>query len=63
MILGRLSDTGLNVDKAAELLSAGDAGILEIAKMVGFHARSNFGKAFQKHFGHTPMDYRKNTKD
>jgi AraC-like DNA-binding protein len=98
IILGRLPDTGLNVEvlarlmnvsrptlyrkirslsdrtpnewvnairlnKAAELLSGSDARILEIAKMVGFHSRSNFGKAFQKHFGLTPMEYRKRTTD
>jgi len=53
----------IRLNKAAELLSATDSKILEIARMVGFHSRSNFGKAFQKHFGLAPMDYRKRTKD
>lgn len=48
----------IRLDKAAELLSAGDHKVLEIAQMVGFHSRSNFGKAFLKHFGMTPMEYR-----
>jgi AraC-like DNA-binding protein/CheY-like chemotaxis protein len=49
----------IRLDRAAALLSTGDAKILEIAKMVGFHSRSNFGKAFVKYFGVTPMEYRR----
>ena len=48
----------IRLNKAAELLSAGDRKISEIAQMVGFHSRSNFGKAFLKHFDMTPMEYR-----
>jgi len=48
----------IRLNKAAELLSAGDRKVLEIAQMVGFHSRSNFGKAFLKHFGMTPIQYR-----
>jgi AraC-like DNA-binding protein len=43
--------------KAAELLSAGGYKVYEIAKMVGFNSRSNFGKAFMKQFGVTPKEF------
>jgi len=43
--------------KAAELLSAGNNKVYEIAKMVGFNSRSNFGKAFMKQFGVTPREF------
>lgn len=48
--------------KAAELLSTDDCKIIEIVKMVGFHSRSNFGKAFLKFFGITPRTYRRMSK-
>lgn len=50
--------TIIRLNKAAELLSAGDNKVLEIARSVGFHSRSNFGKAFVKHFKVTPLEYR-----
>ncbi len=48
----------IRLNKAAELLSAGEYKVHEIAQLVGFHSRSNFGKAFVKHFRVTPMEYR-----
>ena len=51
--------TAIRLNKAAELLSAGDGKVMDIAVRVGFHSRSNFGKAFLKHFGMTPMEYRR----
>ena len=47
------------LNKAAELISKGDHKIFEIARMVGFHSRSNFGKAFYNQFHVTPAVYRK----
>lgn len=53
--------TLIRLNKAAELLSGSESTVLAIAKMVGFHSRSNFGKAFLRHFGFTPMEYRHRT--
>lgn len=49
--------TIMRLDKAAALLAFGGYKVLEIVKMVGFHSRSNFGKAFIKRFGVTPKEY------
>jgi len=43
--------------RAADLISAADHKIFEIAKMVGFNSRSNFGKAFFKQFNVTPTAF------
>ncbi|MBS1566699.1 MAG: helix-turn-helix domain-containing protein [Bacteroidetes bacterium] len=45
------------LNRAAELISTRDYRILEIARMVGFSSRSNFGKAFFKQFNVTPTAY------
>lgn len=51
------------LNRAAGLLSGSDHKIAEIAKMVGFHSRRNFGKAFLKHFNVTPSAYQHLKKD
>ena len=43
--------------KAAELLLVSDHKVADITRMVGFNSRSNFGKAFFKHFGLTPTSF------
>jgi len=43
--------------KAAELLLVSDYRVADITKIVGFNSRSNFGKAFFKHFSLTPTAY------
>lgn len=43
--------------KAVELLATSKYQVCEIAKMVGFNSRSNFGKAFIKKFNLTPSAY------
>ena len=53
----------VRLKRAAELLSAGDHKIFEIAKMVGFNSRSNFGKAFLKRFRVLPREYQQMTKN
>lgn len=45
--------------KAAELLSAGDYRVYEVADMVGYGSQTNFGRNFFKQFGMTPKDYQK----
>ena len=52
----------IRLNKAAELLSSGNKKVREIAKLVGFHSRSNFGKAFIRHFSVAPLEYRKTIK-
>lgn len=47
----------IRLNKAAELLSAGEGKVFEIAQRVGFSSRGNFGKAFLKQFGLTPKVY------
>lgn len=49
----------MRLNKAAELLAGGDRKVFEIARSVGFHNRSNFGKAFIKQFHVTPLAYRR----
>lgn len=52
----------IRLEKAAGLLAAEDHKIFRIVKMVGFNSRSNFGKAFVKHFGVTPREFQHMTK-
>jgi len=44
--------------KAAELIKNSDHTIAEVAIMVGFHSRSNFGKAFYRQFHLSPTAFR-----
>jgi len=52
----------IRLEKAAGLLTTPGHKIFEIVKMVGFNSRSNFGKAFVKHFGVTPREFQQMTK-
>jgi len=47
----------VRLDKAAELLAFGGYKVFQVAKMVGFNSRSNFGRAFNRQFGVTPKEY------
>ncbi len=42
------------LEKAAELLRAGNHNVTETAMMVGYSSLSHFSKAFAEHFGHCP---------
>jgi len=46
------------LNKAAELIRNTDHTIAEVAIMVGFHSRSNFGKAFYRQFQLSPTAFR-----
>ncbi|RFZ84827.1 DNA-binding response regulator [Mucilaginibacter terrenus] len=48
--------------KAAELLSAGDHKIFEIAEIVGYTSQTHFGRNFIKQFGMPPSDYQNKLK-
>ena len=47
------------IEKAASLLGDGSRTVLEIALQCGFNNTVNFNKAFRKHKGMTPTQYRK----
>lgn len=55
-VFGYLHD--YRMERSRELLDAGDLGIAEAAKAVGFANRSHFAIAFRKKFGVNPKDYR-----
>lgn len=46
-------------DKASYFLTTTDASVLDIALHVGYNSRQNFTRAFKKHFGISPSQYRK----
>lgn len=50
------------MERAAELLSAGEASIDEVASAVGFLSRSRFGEAFKEKYSITPAEYRTKTR-
>ena len=60
-------ETGINISDllaesrlhtAARLLSTTDMEIKEIAYLAGYQHHSSFVRAFQRHFGQSPKDYR-----
>ena len=53
----------MRVKKAVALLRNTDKTVLEIALEVGYDSHEGFIKAFKKHYGVTPSDYRKENKD
>ena len=54
--------TDARMSSAAELLSNSAIGIYQIAEKTGYRNYSCFCKAFKKHFGVSPSDYRKGVK-
>lgn len=50
--------TAARLKKAAKLIAGTGHSIAGICNMVGFHSRSNFGKAFYRQYGLTPTDYK-----
>ena len=53
----------MRVKKAVALLRNTNKTVLEIALEVGYDSHEGFIKAFKKHYGVTPSDYRKENKD
>lgn len=53
----------MRIKKAVELLRNTDKTVLEIALEVGYDSHEGFTKAFKKHYGVTPSDYRKQNKE
>jgi len=52
--------TSIRLTKAAELLSAEDIMVQDVARRVGFTYSSSFMRSFKKRFGVTPNEYRNN---
>ena len=50
--------TGVRMDRAAELLSARGLTIREVAFRVGYRQPAQFAKAFRRHHGVSPSDFR-----
>lgn len=48
----------LRLQQAAARLAAGDDSVLDVALSVGFASHEVFTRAFRRHFGHTPTEYR-----
>ncbi|MEI6945595.1 two-component regulator propeller domain-containing protein [Paraflavisolibacter sp. H34] len=52
--------TTIRLNKAAELLLAGQHSVSEVAYLVGYSDGTSFGRVFQKQFGQTPKKYSQN---
>ena len=50
--------TGVRMDKAAELLAGRGLTIREVAFRVGYRQPAQFAKAFRRHHGVSPSDFR-----
>jgi AraC family transcriptional regulator, regulatory protein of adaptative response / methylphosphotriester-DNA alkyltransferase methyltransferase len=50
--------TGVRMEKAADLLAARGMTVREVAHRVGYRQPAQFAKAFRRHFGVAPSDYR-----
>lgn len=52
--------TRVRMDKAAELLAGRSLTVREVAHRVGYRQPAQFAKAFRRHLGVAPSDYRAN---
>lgn len=50
--------TNLRMEEANRLLNCIEYKIYEVSEMVGYSNPKNFARAYKKHFGYTPRDYR-----
>ena len=50
--------TRVRMERAAELLRHGGATVREVARSVGYRQPAQFAKAFRRHHGVAPSDYR-----
>src|ERR671917_766611 len=53
--------TAVRMDKAAELLAGRSLTVREVAHRVGYRQPAQFAKAFRRHLGVAPSDYRAGT--
>ncbi len=50
--------TGQRMEKANQLLNCIEYKIYEVSEMAGYSNPKNFARAYKKHFGYTPRDFR-----
>ena len=50
--------TGVRMDRAAEMLQSRGQTVREVAHRVGYRQPAQFAKAFRRHHGQAPSDYR-----
>ncbi len=50
--------TDVRMQKAAELIRQSDYKLYEVSEMVGYSNPKNFSRAFRRHFGVSPQEYR-----
>ncbi len=50
--------TGVRMERAAELLAHSGLTVREVARRVGYRQPAQFAKAFRRHHGVAPSDYR-----
>lgn len=50
--------TGVRMERAAEMLIGSDLTVREVAHRVGYRQPAQFAKAFRRHHGLVPSDYR-----
>ena len=50
--------TAVRMDRAAELLARSSATVREVARRVGYRQPAQFAKAFRRHHGLAPSDFR-----
>jgi transcriptional regulator GlxA family with amidase domain len=50
--------TGVRMDRAAELLENSGTTVRDVARQVGYRQPAQFAKAFRRHHGAAPSDYR-----
>ncbi len=50
--------TGVRMERAAELLAHSGLTVRDVARLVGYRQPAQFAKAFRRHHGVAPSDYR-----
>ena len=50
--------TGLRIERAKQLLAAGDLSVTEVCLAVGFDSLGSFSVLFRRHVGHAPSVFR-----
>lgn len=51
--------TRLRLDRAQRLLAEKDASVANVARRLGYSSETAFGRAFRRHTGHTPSQWRR----
>ncbi|EHN09969.1 transcriptional regulatory protein [Patulibacter medicamentivorans] len=54
----RTSLTGIRMDRAADILASGPVSVRDAARQVGYRQPAQFAKAFRRHHGMSPSQYR-----